>query len=39
MMNQGLKPLTPEGRSEIQVKDVADLVSENLVTSNNTDRV
>jgi|TARA_Y100000310_G_scaffold17176_1_gene17027 Fe-S oxidoreductase len=31
MMNQGLKPLTPEGRSEIQVKDVADLVAENLV--------
>ena len=32
MMNQGLKPLTPEGRSEIQVKDVADIVSENMVS-------
>ena len=33
MMNQGLKPLTPEGRNEIQVKDVADIVSENLVSN------
>ena len=31
MMNQGLKPLTPESRSEIQVKDIADMVAENLV--------
>jgi len=31
MMNQGLKPLTPEGQTEIQVKDVADIVAENLV--------
>ena len=30
MMNQGLKPLTPEGRNEIQVKDLADLVAENM---------
>ena len=30
MMNQGLKPLTPENRSEIQVKDIADFVAENL---------
>ena len=30
MMNQGLKPLTPEGRNEIQVKDIADLVAENM---------
>ena len=36
MMNQGLKPLTPEGRSEIQVKDVADIVSENLVSNSDT---
>ena len=36
MMNQGLKPLTPEGRSEIQVKDVADIVSENLVSNSHT---
>ena len=33
MMNQGLKPLTPEGRKEIQVKDVADIVSENLISN------
>ena len=33
MMTQGLKPLTPEGRNEIQVKDVADIVSENLVSN------
>ena len=39
MMNQGLKPLTPEGRSEIQVKDVADIVSENLVTSKSSERI
>ena len=36
MMNQGLKPLTPEGRNEIQVKDVADIVSENLVSNSHT---
>ena len=30
MMNQGLKPLTPEGRNEIKVKDLADLVAENI---------
>ena len=36
MMNQGLKPLTPEGRNEIQVKDVADIVSENLVSNSPT---
>jgi Fe-S oxidoreductase len=30
MMNQGLKPLTPEDRPEIQVKDIADIVAENL---------
>ena len=31
MMNQGLKPLTPENRSEIKIKDLADYVGENLV--------
>ena len=30
MMNQGLGPLTPEGKDQIKVKDVADLISENL---------
>jgi len=30
MMNQGLGPLTPEGQKEIKVKDVADIVAENL---------
>ena len=30
MMNQGLGPLTPEGKEQIKVKDVADLISENL---------
>ena len=32
MMNQGIGPLTPEGQEEIKVKDVADIVSENLVS-------
>ena len=30
MMNQGLGPLTPENQDPIKVKDVADLVAENL---------
>ena len=30
MMNQGLGPLTPDNQSPIKVKDVADLVAENL---------
>ena len=30
MMNQGLGPLTPEGQTPIKVKDVADIVAENL---------
>ena len=30
MMNQGLGPLTPEGKEQIKVKDVADIVAENL---------
>ena len=30
MMNQGLAPLTPESRDSIKVKDVADIVAENL---------
>ncbi len=30
MMNQGLGPLTPDGQKEIKVKDVADIVAENL---------
>ena len=30
MMNQGLGPLLPEGKSPIKVKDVADIVAENL---------
>ncbi len=31
MMNQGLKPLTPENREEIQVQDLADVVAENML--------
>ena len=31
MMNQGLGPLTPEGQTPIKVKDVADIVAENLL--------
>ena len=31
MMKQGLGPLTPEGREEVLVKDVADIVAENLI--------
>ena len=31
MMNQGLGPLTPDSKETIKVKDVADLVSENMV--------
>jgi len=31
MMKQGLGPMTPEGREEVQVKDVADIVADNLV--------
>ena len=30
MMNQGLDPLTPEHKSTIQVKDIADIVAENI---------
>ena len=30
MMNQGLGPLTPDNQETIQVKDIADLVAENL---------
>ena len=30
MMNQGLGPLTPDSREQIKVKDVADIVAENL---------
>lgn len=30
MMNQGLGPLTPDGKKRIKVKDVADIISENL---------
>ena len=30
MMNQGLGPLTPSGQEQIKVKDIADLVAENL---------
>ncbi len=30
MMKQGLGPMTPEGREEVQVKDVADIVANNL---------
>ena len=32
MMNQGIGPLTPAGQEEIKVKDVADIVAENLQT-------
>jgi len=32
MMNQGLGPLTPEDKAPIKVKDVADIVAENLQT-------
>ena len=31
MMKQGLGPMTPEGRDEVIVKDVADIVAENLI--------
>ena len=31
MMKQGLGPMTPEGREEVIVKDVADIVADNLV--------
>ena len=31
MMKQGLGPMMPEGRDEVQVKDVADIVADNLV--------
>ena len=30
MMNQGLGPLTPQDQEPIKVKDVADIVAENL---------
>ena len=30
MMNQGLKPLTPDNRKEIHVKDLADIVADNI---------
>ncbi|MBI45377.1 MAG: hypothetical protein CMG66_04335 [Candidatus Marinimicrobia bacterium] len=30
MMNQGLGPLTPEGKEQIKVKDIADIVAENM---------
>ena len=30
MMNQGIDPLTPKGQDKIKVKDVADIVAENL---------
>ena len=30
MMNQGLGPLTPQGQKQIKVKDIADIVAENL---------
>jgi len=30
MMNQGLGPLTPENQEQIKVKDIADIVAENL---------
>ena len=30
MMNQGLGPLTPSNQSPIKVKDVADIVAENI---------
>ena len=31
MMKQGLGPMTPEGRTDVVVKDVADIVADNLV--------
>ena len=31
MMKQGLSPMTPEGRADVVVKDVADMVADNLV--------
>ena len=31
MMKQGLSPMTPEGRADVVVKDVADIVADNLV--------
>ena len=31
MMKQGLGPMTPEGREDVVVKDVADIVADNLV--------
>jgi len=31
MMKQGLGPMMPEGRDEVQVKDVADIVADNLI--------
>ena len=30
MMNQGLGPLTPPDQEQIKVKDIADIVAENL---------
>ena len=30
MMNQGIDPLTPKGQDKIKVKDVADIVAENI---------
>ena len=30
MMNQGIGPLTPAGQEEIKVKDVADIIADNL---------
>ena len=30
MMNQGLGPLTPSDQEPIKVKDIADIVAENL---------
>jgi hypothetical protein len=33
MMKQGLGALTPDDRSAINVKDVADIVAENMITS------
>jgi Fe-S oxidoreductase len=32
MMNQGLGPLTPDDQNPIKVKDVADIVAENMKT-------
>ena len=31
MMNQGLKPLTPENQEEIKVKDVADVIADSML--------